>query len=181
VSNFKQVAVDQSNHQRRRFKLEEILTEVQIVMAPSLRKAHVALRVESHDNPTFDSYPGALSQALMILISNAVTHAFEDRDPGTVSIVARASGSERVELVVSDDGVGIPAANLGRIFEPFYTTKLGKGGSGLGLHICYNVVTGPLGGRLAAESTVVHGTQMTLDVPLSAPVSGLEGGLGDES
>lgn len=181
VTNFKQVAVDQSNHQRRRFKLEEILTEVQIVMAPSLRKAHVALRVESHDNPTFDSYPGALSQALMILISNAVTHAFEDRDPGTVSIVARASGSERVELVVSDDGVGIPAANLGRIFEPFYTTKLGKGGSGLGLHICYNVVTGPLGGRLAAESTVGHGTQMTLDVPLSAPVSGLEGGLGDES
>ncbi|HRK37769.1 MAG TPA: PAS domain S-box protein [Burkholderiaceae bacterium] len=169
VTSFKQVAVDQANHQRREFKLEEILSEVQIVMAPALRKAHVTLQIDVRDNPTLDSYPGALSQALMILISNAVTHAFEGRESGRVSITACASGADRVQVVVADDGIGIAEASLGRIFEPFFTTKLGKGGSGLGLHICYNVVTGPLGGRLTAESTLGSGTRLLLDLPLAAP------------
>lgn len=181
VTSFKQVAVDQGNHRRRQFALEEILTEVQIVMAPSLRKAHVTLQVDLRDNPMLDSYPGALSQALMILISNAVTHAFEGREGGEVSITAVTLGSDRAELAVTDNGIGIPAANLGRIFEPFYTTKLGKGGSGLGLHICYNVVTGPLGGRLVAHSAVGQGTRMVLDVPLTAPVAKLDTGLSVES
>ena len=169
VSSFKQVAVDQNNHQRRPFALAEILSEVQIIMAPGLRKAHVALQLEQHDSVSLDSFPGALTQALMILINNAITHAFEGREGGTVTITAEAAGPERVHITVADDGVGIPAAHLGRIFEPFYTTKLGQGGSGLGLHICYNVVTGTLGGKVSAHSTPGQGTRMRIDIPLSAP------------
>lgn len=169
VSSFKQVAVDQHNHQRRSFALADILTEVQIIMAPSLRKAHVDLSVDLRDEVSLDSYPGALTQALMILISNAITHAFEGREAGHVSITATAAGADRVHIVVADDGVGIPPGNLGRVFEPFFTTKLGKGGSGLGLHICYNVLTGSLGGKVSAESTLGQGTRMLIDIPLTAP------------
>jgi signal transduction histidine kinase len=169
VSSFKQVAVDQNNHQRRPFALEEILSEVQIIMAPGLRKAHVRLQVDLRDKLALDSFPGALTQVLMILITNAITHAFEGRDGGEVRITAEAAGPARVHITVADDGVGIPAVHLGRIFEPFYTTKLGKGGSGLGLHICYNVVTSTLGGKVSVDSTPGQGTRMRLDLPLSAP------------
>ncbi len=169
VSSFKQVAVDQSSHLRRTFLLQDILSEVDVIMTPSLRKAHVRLHLDLRDKPSMDSFPGALTQVLMILITNAIAHAFEGRDGGTVTITAAAEGSERVLITVADDGVGIAAANLGRIFEPFFTTKLGKGGSGLGLHICYNVVTGTLGGKVVAYSTPAQGTRMVIDIPLSAP------------
>ncbi len=171
VSSFKQVAVDQNNHLRRPFALDEILSEVQLIMAPGLRKAHVHLQVNLQDEITLDSFPGALTQALMILITNAITHAFEDRAGGTVTITATAAGPERVRITVADDGVGIPAAHLGRIFEPFYTTKLGKGGSGLGLHICYNVVTSTLGGKVSAHSAPGQGTHMVIEIPHSAPLA----------
>lgn len=172
VISFKQVAVDQSNHQRRDYELQEILSEVQIVMAPSLRKAHVQLALELRDNLKMDGYPGALTQVLMILLSNAISHAFEGRDGGRVSISAEMSGPGWARIVVADDGIGISAASLGRIFEPFYTTKLGRGGSGLGLHIAYNVVTGTLGGRISAESEPGQGARMILDLPQMAPHSG---------
>jgi PAS domain S-box-containing protein len=171
VSSFKQVAVDQNNHQRRGFDLQEMLSEVQIVMAPSLRKAHVALVVELRDNVEMDSFPGALTQLLMILINNAIIHAFEGRRGGTVTLTASAAGPDRARIVVSDDGVGIAPGSLGRIFEPFFTTKLGKGGSGLGLHIAYNVVTGTLGGRISAQSAPGQGTRMVVELPRSAPDS----------
>lgn len=169
VTSFKQVAVDQNNHQRRDYELEEILSEVQIVMAPSLRKAHVLLELELRDQLKMDGYPGALTQVLMILLSNVIAHAFEGRDGGRVRISAEMSGPGWARIVVADDGIGIAAASLGRIFEPFYTTKLGKGGSGLGLHIAYNVVTGTLGGRISAESELGRGTRVILDLPQMAP------------
>lgn len=172
VTSFKQVAVDQSNHQRRDFDLQDLLSEVQIIMAPSLRKSHVALRTDLRDNVRLDSFPGALTQVLMILINNAITHAFDARAGGTVSISASSEGTARnarVQIVVADDGAGIAPASLGRIFEPFFTTKLGKGGSGLGLHIAYNIVSGSLGGRIHAESELGKGTRITLDLPSIAP------------
>lgn len=169
VSSFKQVAVDQGNHQRRTFSLYEILSEVHLIMAPGLRKAQVSLRIDMSGDLTLDSYPGALTQVLMILINNTLAHAFEDRSSGTVTIGAKVKSADRVHISVTDDGVGIPPANLGRVFEPFYTTKLGKGGSGLGLHICYNVVTGTLGGKVNADSVVGQGTAITIEIPLSAP------------
>lgn len=169
VSSFKQVAVDQSNHQRRQFGLRDILTEVEIIMAPSLRKAHVSLNCSLQENVTLDSFPGALTQALMILISNSITHAFENHDNPQMSISASTPQAGRVQIEVQDNGSGIAQSNLGRIFEPFYTTKLGKGGSGLGLHIFYNVVTGTLGGKVHVASTEGQGTRMLIDIPLTAP------------
>lgn len=118
---------------------------MQIIMAPSLRKSHVVMNLELQENLTLDSFPGALTQVLMILINNAITHAFEGRDQGKITLTASAEEAERVRIEVRDDGVGIAPANLARVFEPFFTTKLGKGGSGLGMHICFNIVHGNAG------------------------------------
>lgn len=165
VNNFKQLAVDQASHQKRLFPLADLVNEVGIVMTPSLRRAGVRMGIDIEPGLQLDSYPGALSQILMILVSNAVTHAFAGREQGSLAIEGRRSESGWVELTVKDDGAGIAKEHVGRIFEPFFTTRLGQGGSGLGLHILYNMVTSVLGGRVAVDSTVGEGTTFTVELP----------------
>jgi signal transduction histidine kinase len=123
-----------------------------------------------------DSYPGPLTQALQHLLENAVVHGFnggKDGRSGTISVSAHDSsdpgltgpGSGEITIVISDDGIGIPAANLPRIYDPFFTTRMGAGGSGLGLYITHNIVTGVLGGHIEVVSKVGHGTRFTLRLP----------------
>jgi signal transduction histidine kinase len=72
-------------------------------------------------------------------------------------------------LSVTDDGSGIPAEHLLRIFDPFFTTRLGQGGSGLGLHICFSLVKGLLGGSIEAGASAQGGAAFTLRLPRVAP------------
>ena len=72
---------------------------------------------------------------------------------------------EVVKLVYQDDGQGMPDEDLQRIYEPFFTTKRGQGGSGLGLHIVYNLVSQTLKGNISCESTLSIGTKFTICFP----------------
>lgn len=169
VSSFKQVAVDQTSYQRRRFNLKEVVDEIALAIAPTLRHASVKLTIEIDDGIQFDSYPGPLGQILLNLINNAVVHAFDPGTAGKVLIQAFPSDAS-VELRVSDNGKGIPRENLGRIYDPFFTTRLGQGGSGLGLHIVYTLVTELLGGEITVESVVDSGTTFSIVLPTTAPI-----------
>ena len=143
-------------------------------LRPSLKNAAWTIAVEVPADIQCDSYPGPLGQVLTNLIQNAGVHAFEDRTSGLLRISATAHEG-RVELCVSDNGQGMSAPTLARIFEPFYTTKLGKGGSGLGLAICRNMVTGVLGGQLTATSQLGTGSQFVVRFPMVAPQSTTNG------
>ncbi|MEN3363943.1 MAG: hypothetical protein V7606_1217 [Burkholderiales bacterium] len=169
VVSFKQVAVDQTTSQRRRFSLAEVVSEIMLTLWPTLKKT--AFRVDQRipDALEMDSYPGPLGQVLTNLVANALVHGFEGRNTGVVSISAHTTANGWMDLVVQDDGIGIPAANLNRIFDPFFTTKLGDGGSGLGLNITHNIVTGILGGRIRVQSEVGAGATFILTLPLVAP------------
>ena len=117
-----------------------------------------------------DSFPGPFGQVVTNFISNAVLHAFDGRQAGTVTLRTGLPEHGQLVLIVTDDGNGIPDEHLRRIFDPFFTTKLGKGGSGLGLNIVYNIVTRVLGGKISVESRVGAGTTFMLTMPLCAPV-----------
>lgn len=173
ITSFKQVAVDRTSLQRRRFGLAEVVRETLTVMSPRLRKLPHAIDVDIADDIELDSYPGAVGQIISNLVENAIVHGLEGRPAGRVLIAAQraASGAARdmIRIDVSDDGAGIPRENLGRVFDPFFTTRLGQGGSGLGLHIVHNLVTGLLGGRVAVESTPGHGATFHLHLPEVAP------------
>ena len=168
VHDFKQVAVDQTSARRREFRLRETLEEM--MAAVKLRHKHAPVRFEI-DIPAdiaLDSYPGALEQVLTNLIDNAVIHGAEGRPSCTIGISGEILDSS-ARIVVADDGNGIAAANLARIFDPFYTTRLGTGGSGLGLSIAYNLVTGILGGHIRVESNPGEGTRFSMELPVIAP------------
>jgi signal transduction histidine kinase len=167
VRSFKQVAVDQSSEQRREFRLKSYLNEILVSLHPRIRKIDVKVRIECEDSITLDTYPGALYQIVVNLIINSLVHGFEGRQGNQIEIAARADG-DKVVIDYRDNGKGMSEAVKRRVFEPFFTTKRGTGGSGLGMHIVYNLTTQLLGGEVSCESDEGKGVHVQLRVPMVA-------------
>jgi two-component system NtrC family sensor kinase len=169
ITTFKQVAVDQTSARRRRFDLADLVQDVYTTLQPRLKHSlhHLAINVPA--GISMDSYPGPLDQVILNLVNNALLHAFDDVTPGTMNISARLDGAW-VEIEFSDNGAGMDAATAARAFEPFFTTRMGSGGSGLGLYLVYNLVTAALDGEVFMHSTPAVGTAFLLKLPLVAKV-----------
>ena len=165
VASFKQVAVDRESSQARRFVLDEMIAEIMLTLWPTLKKSGVRIEHEIPAGIVMDSYPGPLGQVVTNLVNNAVIHGLDGVEQGGIEVRAALLDADSLELTVSDNGQGIAPDRLGRIYDPFYTTKLGKGGSGLGLNIVYNTVHGVLGGRIAVHSQLGKGTRFTVTLP----------------
>lgn len=176
VTGFKQVAIDQTSSQRRKFSVAEVVSEIMLTLWSTLKKTGFICEQQVPQELEMDSYPGPLGQVLTNLVNNALLHGFDGRSTGTVTISATTNADGWIELEVADDGVGIPAAHLGRIFDPFFTTKLGAGGSGLGLNIAHNIVTGMLGGKMRVHSEPGVGSRFIITMPPTAPVRQAEDG-----
>lgn len=168
MRSFKQVAIDQVSERRRRIDLAETVQEVLSSMAPTLRKTSHRIEVDIDAGIALDSLPGPLGQVLINLINNACLHAFDGIEGGLLRISASADDAQ-VKLSVSDNGRGIAPDALPLLFKPFYSTKLGQGGSGLGLSIVDNIVSKMLGGRLEVSSTLGRGSCFTISLPRVAP------------
>ena len=171
VSSFKQVAVDQTSAKRRVFDLKEVIEEVLSTVHHLLRNKPISVRTDLAEGIRMDSYPGPLGQVVNNLFNNALEHAFAERGVGEMTIATRLVGPDQVELEFLDNGAGIDPAHLSKIFDPFFTPRLGQGGSGLGLNIVHNVVTGVLGGRIDVSSRPGEGTCFRLRIPAVAPRS----------
>lgn len=169
VSSFKQVAVDQTSSQRRRFNLKSMVSEFIFMLQPSIKKTRFVVEHAIPDDIEMNSFPGPLGQVISNLINNAFVHGFDGYPDGRVRIEARLVGDAWVELTVNDNGVGVPTENLSHIFEPFFTTKLGHGGSGLGLNIVRTIITGLMGGQITVNSEPGLGTTFVLRLPINAP------------
>ncbi len=147
IQSFKQVAVDQSSGEHRLFALGSYLDEVASNLKPELRKTGHRIEVRCPESLMVDSYPGALAQVVTNLVTNSLIHGYDHDQPGKIRIEAALSGGE-VSLHYRDDGRGIPPEHRAKVFDPFFTTRRGEGGSGLGLHIVYNLVTQLLRGSI---------------------------------
>ena len=169
VSSFKQVAVDQTSEKRRQFELSELVDEVVLTISPTTRRADCTIHTDMAPDLLLDSFPGPLIQVLTNLIDNAVKHGFTPGQSGTVTIVGRPAGTGRVSLTVTDNGRGIAPEHVKHVFDPFFTTRLGQGGSGLGLHIVHNIVTSMLGGQIDIHTELGVGTVFKLTLPVTAP------------
>lgn len=169
IHSFKQVAVDQTSGNRRSFMIGDYLHEVLHSLTPRLKKTKQKVSVLCPDDRTMDSYPGALSQVVTNLVLNSLLHAFTPEEEGDIVLTVTYPDANTVDIAHQDSGKGISAANLPRIFDPFFTTRRGSGGTGLGLHIVYNIVTTTLGGAISVNSEEGKGTTFVMRLPLSAP------------
>ncbi|WP_291689768.1 ATP-binding protein [Bradyrhizobium sp.] len=168
IQSFKQVAVDRSHAERRQFNLAEATDQIIASLRPVLKRAPIALSADVPEGLVVDGYPGSYGQILTNLFLNAVNHAFADGRAGKISISARARGHDEIEINFSDDGAGMTSEVQRQAFDPFFTTRRNEGGTGLGLHIVYNLVTQQLGGRMMLESRLGQGTTFRIIMPRTA-------------
>jgi signal transduction histidine kinase len=165
IQSFKQVAVDRSHAERRQFSLSEATDQIIASLRPVLKRAPIELTVDVPEGLIIDGYPGSYGQILTNLFLNAVNHAFVDGRSGTISIAARPRGQDDVEINFADNGAGMTPDVQRQAFDPFFTTRRNEGGTGLGLHIVYNLVTQQLGGRMMLESRLGQGTTFRITMP----------------
>ncbi|MGJ4882591.1 ATP-binding protein [Bradyrhizobium sp. SZCCHNRI2009] len=178
IQSFKQVAVDRSHAERRAFVLSEATDQIITSLKPVLKRAPITLAVDVPEGLFIDGYPGFYGQILTNLFLNAVNHAFADGRAGTISITARPRGTDDIEIIFADNGAGMPPDVQRQAFDPFFTTRRNEGGTGLGLHIVYNLVTQQLGGRMMLESREGQGTTFRIIMPRVAK-GGAETAMGD--
>lgn len=137
VTNFKPVAVDRTTSYLRKFRLHELVSATVLTLQPSIEKNIQVTAADIPDGLEIESYPDELGQILANLVDNAAKHAFPDR-PGNINISVAEADRGMLEISVRNDGIGMEADALEKLFHPFYTTKFGQGETGLGLHISYN-------------------------------------------
>jgi len=175
VVSFKQMAADQASGERRAFKMDAFVDELFTSLGPMGKRAGHKVVVTCEPDIEMLSYPGALSQVLTNLLTNAYLHGFDGMEGGQVTVEIAGNGSDGVRIVFADNGRGILQRNRERIFDPFFTTRRARGSTGLGLHIVYNLVTATLGGTIETWSEPGRGTRFTIEIPrqrAEAPAAG---------
>ena len=168
IQSFKQVAADRSHAERRQFSLSEATDQIIASLRPVLKRAPIELTVDVPEGLLINGYPGSYGQILTNLFLNAVNHAFAGGRSGTISISARARGHDDIDINFTDNGAGMTPDVQRQAFDPFFTTRRNEGGTGLGLHIVYNIVTQQLGGRMMLESRPGQGTTFRIIMPRTA-------------
>jgi signal transduction histidine kinase len=168
IRSFKQVAVDQSSDDIREIALAEYIEETLKSLRPKLKRTRHAIAVECDPELRVHSVPGALSQILTNLVINSIIHGFEHIEEGRIQISAHRTGKD-LTIDYQDNGSGMTSDALKHLFDPFYTTKRGRGGSGLGANIIYNLVTAKLGGSIAVDSAPGAGLHYRIRLPMQPP------------
>ena len=165
VQSFKRTSIDQSADHERVFALRELIEDVRYSLHNQLKRLPLSVTVDCPESLKIDGQPGLLEQLLTNLLMNSITHGFAQCEKsGEIRIDAQRQGDKLI-LNYADTGVGMSPDVLERLFEPFFTTRRGEGGSGLGMYICHNIVKAQLGGTISCQSQVGHGVHFVITVP----------------
>jgi signal transduction histidine kinase len=164
VSSFKQVAVDQSNDEMREVNLEQYIYEILASFNSKFKNSNYAISVECEKKIELYTYPGVIYQILANLLMNTLNHGFLDLDHGDINIYLQEI-DDTVVIEYRDNGKGISEAHLHKVFDPFFTTRRGQGGSGLGLNIVYNLVSQKLKGSIECTSELGKGAVFRITIP----------------
>jgi ligand-binding sensor domain-containing protein/signal transduction histidine kinase len=171
IKSFKLIAVDQTAEEMREIELGAYLNEIMVSLGPVLKKSSHQVRIECPEPLLLNTYPGALYQIVSNLLVNSLTHAFAPGQVGEITISVQRAG-KLVMLHYHDNGHGMDEAVRAQIFEPFFTTRRGQGGSGLGLHVVYNLVTQLLKGSIRVESAPGDGALFEIFLPANLTSTG---------
>ncbi|QUI64631.1 HAMP domain-containing histidine kinase [Pseudoalteromonas sp. A22] len=166
VSSFKRLAVSQDLEVNSQIDLSNLLTEVVASMRAELSTKQPEVTIDCDSGLAIESKAGPLQQVLEQLISNSLLHGFKDQQNNSIAITVKPSMGQ-LAIEYADNGMGVPKAIKKRIFDPFVTTRRGEGGSGLGMHLVYNLVTQALGGSITLDEEFSQGAKFIITLPLS--------------
>ncbi|MGJ8679191.1 HAMP domain-containing sensor histidine kinase [Paraglaciecola sp.] len=166
ISSFKQVAVDQSSENNRVFSFSKLMDEILISMRPKLKKVQHKIHVHCDAALYVESKAGPINQIIINLVMNSIIHGFENVECGEINISIELIDNCKIRMIFTDNGKGISEDMRQRIFDPFVTTKRGQGGSGLGMHLVYNLVTQALNGSISLTSEEEEGVKFDILFPV---------------
>ncbi|MBT3206862.1 MAG: tetratricopeptide repeat-containing sensor histidine kinase [Bacteroidetes bacterium] len=164
VQSFKQVSVDQSTEDIREFNLKSYLNDVIMSLEPKLKEKPIDVKITCPDDIQLKSFPGVFAQIITNFVINSIVHGFREKETGKININAEKNNGE-LTIQYIDNGKGIPEDVLAKVFDPFFTTNK-QLGTGLGMHIVYNLLTQKLKGSIVVESEVEKGVNFTIHTPL---------------
>ncbi|HVN30280.1 MAG TPA: ATP-binding protein, partial [Candidatus Binataceae bacterium] len=153
------------NVDEKTFPVIQIVEGVTLLLSHRLRLAQSRVTIDSlPENPVLFGDPGKLGQVLTNLLSNAIDANLEAmKQDAEIRIAIREDGHS-LTIAVSDQGPGIPAENLEKIFDEFYSTKPAGEGTGLGLSIARDIVANYFKGSISVESVRGRGSTFTLEL-----------------
>lgn len=165
VRSFKQVAADQTNEERRSFNLRKTIEEILFALRPKFKRTNHTITVHCPDELILDNYPGVFSQIVTNLVMNSLIHGFENMESGEIEFNIWVEDDTLV-FSYNDNGKGMDAKTLEKSFDPFFTTNRSHGGTGLGMHILYNLVTQTLRGQIEYTSAPGKGVLFLFRIPI---------------
>ena len=165
IASFKQVAVDQTSETEREINLNDYIRDIIKSLKPSFKHSNHDIVVNCPEDLYIRCAPGAIAQIVTNMIVNSLVHGFEDTNDGKITLDVSVDNNT-IEMRYRDNGKGLSNDDLDRLFDAFFTTKRGEGGSGLGTHIMYNLVTQSLSGHIEAQSKPGDGLQYTIRFPM---------------
>lgn len=167
ISSFKQVAVDQTNEEARLVDIKDYTENVLQSLIPVLKPGDHSISLDCDPDISVYLPTGPFAQIITNLMTNAATHAFDGIRNGEIHIkIEKRTATIHIEF--SDNGKGMEPTTRAKVFDPFFTTKRGNGGSGLGMHIAYNIVTQALNGRISCRSSLNTGTTFDIELPMNS-------------
>lgn len=167
IRSFKQVAVDQTSDEQRQINLRVYIDEILASLKPKYKNTAVAVVNDIDPDVVLQLKAGALAQIITNLVVNSLLHGFADSTrPGQIRLHSRVT-PKMLELIYEDDGEGMGVDTQKRIFDPFFTTRRSSGGSGLGMNIVFNLVTGSLNGKIRLDSPPHQGCRLIITLPYS--------------
>ncbi|BBO85614.1 hypothetical protein DSCO28_61800 [Desulfosarcina ovata subsp. sediminis] len=169
LRNLKTLGLSRPKIKCTSLSLPEVISKVLDTVRSKIEKTVSRFEVQIKEPlPAVYSDAGIIEQVILNLLVNAAQAA--DKGDAYIRLIARLSqkDDQRVIFMVEDNGHGMDPQTQRQIFEPFYSTKIAEGGTGLGLYVCRNLIR-DIGGRLYLESEVGKGSRFTVELPVNAP------------
>jgi C4-dicarboxylate-specific signal transduction histidine kinase len=169
VRSVKSQTRDVSSDERLLFKVVPVIQDALLLLGHAVRQGNCTVTFDyDSDDPALLGSPGRLAQVMTNLVTNAID-ASAAKGGGHIEVQLarlREPSGRGLALRVSDAGVGIPPDVMPKIFEPMFTTKPFGQGTGLGLTIIHDIVTGDFGGAIEVASQPDHGATFTIHFPI---------------
>lgn len=166
VGSFKDIVVGEFNEHPSLIQLAPFIDDIKLILTPKIKRSAHQLKITCPAHIELYTSSGALSQVLINLVNNSLLHAFDDNQTGTIEILVEKH-LESMTLKVSDNGRGMEQSIINKVFDKYFTTKSGLGGSGLGLFIVKKLVEEKLHGTMTLDSSINEGTTFTIRLPLT--------------